>query len=140
MNFVRANVLGEPDIVELDGPPRAYFELPLDYWATPNGELEAESHPEACRLIQRVVYVNFKVADNARVQTVIERVKAKLKDLGGGYIWWRLRPTYTETKELCLRLGTTPQLPVAWWNELSESVGNGPLGYNALGLPHPHGG
>lgn len=132
--IARNRVMDEPDIIELDGPPHAYFEIPLDYWSTPNGELEAANHPEACRLIQRVVYINFKVADNARCQTVIERVKARLKDLGGGYIWWRLRPTYTEEKELRLRLGTTPQLPDAWWRELSHAVGNAPLERNVPGV------
>lgn len=121
------NRVEEPDIVELDGPPQAFFELPLDYWATPNGELERAGAAGSARLIQRVMYINFKVADNARCQTVIERVKARLRDLGGGYIWWRLRPTYTLERELRFRLGTTPQLPDAWWNRLSEAVGNGSL-------------
>lgn len=128
-------MLEEVDIVELDGPPRAYFELQLDYWATPNGELEAAGHPDASRLTQRVVYINFKVADTARVQTVIERVKSRLKDLGGGYIWWRLRPTYTLERELRFRLATTPQLPDAWWEALSQSVGNGSLDRNVPGVP-----
>jgi hypothetical protein len=121
----------EPDqadivIIELDGPLRAYFEIPLDYWATPNGELEAESHPEASRLTQRVVYINFDVADPLRARTVTERVTQRLKELGGGYIWWRLRPTVTQDQppRLRLRLGTTPELPRDWWQRLSQDVEN----------------
>lgn len=111
-------------MVELDGPSAAFFEIPLDYFATPNGELEPESHPEASRLMQRVVYQNFHVSDNARVQNIIERVTSRLKELGGGYIWWRKRPVYTEDRTLRLRLGTTPELPFKWWEELSADVGN----------------
>lgn len=119
---------GEPDrespvVVELDGPPMAYFDIPLEFWATPNGELEAESHPEAARLSQRIEYSNFRVADAVRAQTVVTRVTARLKELGGGYIWWRLRPrqTYDGVR---LRLGTTPALPAEWWLALSADVDN----------------
>jgi hypothetical protein len=126
----------EPTIVELDGPPTAYFEIPLDYWATPNGELEPESHPEASRLIQRIVYINFKVPNSAYVQSLLARVNERLKELGGGYIWWRLRPTHTQDGAMRLRLGTTPQLPDAWWNRLSLDVGNGSLDNNVPGLPY----
>lgn len=120
----------EPAVMELDGPPMAYFEIRLDYWATANGELEPESHPDAVRLTQQVAYINFKVADNARVQTIITRVTARLKEIGGGYIWWRLRPTATGDGSMRLRLGTTPQLPGPWWQALSDDVGNGSLGRN----------
>lgn len=113
-----------PAVVELDGPCAAFFEIPLDYFATPNGELEAENHPEASRLLQRVVYQNFYVADNARVQNIIERVTNRLKELGGGYIWWRMRPRYTQERTMRLRLGTTPELPASWWERLSQDVSN----------------
>lgn len=127
--------LEDPVVIELDGPPMAYFEIPLDHWATPNGEIEPEGHPEVVRLTQRVTYINFKVADNPRVQTIIERVTRRLKELGGGYIWWRMRPTYSEERALFLRLGTTPQLSGDWWQRLSDDVGNGDLGKNVPGLP-----
>lgn len=123
-------------VIELDGPPVTYFELPLDYWATPNGELEASSHPEASRLVQTVAYINFRVADTVRVQTILSRVNERLRELGGGYIWWRRRPVKTEAGDMHLRLGTTPQLPAAWWQRLSTDVGNGDLGKNVPGLPY----
>jgi hypothetical protein len=110
----------DPVVLELDGPPMAYFEIPLDYWATPNGELEPASHPEASRLTQRVEYWNFRVRDGEVARTVIDRVTARLKGLGGGYIWWRLRPTF----DARLRLGTTPELPADWWQQLSLDVEN----------------
>jgi hypothetical protein len=127
VNAQRFNVdwtRGEPAVVELDGPSGAYFEIPLDYWATPNGELEAENHPEASRLTQRVTYVNFKVGDRHRALTVVARVTARLKELGGGYIWWRLRPTATEDGAVRLRLGTTPELPADWWIRVHIDVDN----------------
>jgi len=113
----------------------AYFEIPLDYHATPNGEIEAEGHPEAARLVQRVVYVTFCVADPIRIQTVLARIKERLKEIGGGYIWWRRRPMATEDQppKMRMRLGTTPQLPDEWWRRLSEDVGNGDLGHNVPG-------
>jgi len=124
----------EPTIVELDGPQRSYFEIPLDHWATPNGELEPEGHPEAVRLSQRVVYINFTVADAVRIQTVLTRVNERLKELGGGYIWWRLRPTPTQDGRFRMRLGTTPQLPGSWWERVSVDAGNGSLDKNIPGL------
>lgn len=113
-----------PAVVELDGPTAAFFEIPLDYWSTPNGELEAENHPEAARLVQRVVYHNFHVADDVRAQTVVTRVTARLKELGGGYIWWRQRPAYTQERTTRLRLGTTPELPADWWQRVARDVDN----------------
>src|ERR1700675_1422915 len=117
-----AQVREGPLIVELDGPPTPFFEIPLDYWANSNGELEAEDHPDVARLVQRVVYINFNVADALGVRVVTDRVNAKLKELGGGYIWWNLRPTMSREKRMRLRLGTTPQLATAWWQRLSDDV------------------
>ena len=104
----------------------AFFDIPLDYWATPNGELEAEGHPEASRLFQRVTYMAFKVPDPARVHTIIDRVTARLRELGGGFIWWRKRPTRTEEDQMAwrLRLGTSPELPFQWWHDLGQDVGS----------------
>ena len=126
-------------IDELDGPPRGYFEIPLDYWATPNGELEPENHPQASRLVQRITYLNFLLISpdrsqvNSGASTVLERVKARLKEIGGGYIWWRKRPTLTESDaedgpparwKMSFRLGTTPELPRDWWAAVAVDVGN----------------
>jgi len=133
----RSEGIDEPGVIELDGPPMAYFEIPLDYWATPNGELEAPGHPEASRLVQTVVYINFLVADTVRVQTILSRVNERLKELGGGYIWWRRRPSQTDDipYKMRLRLGTTPQLTDAFWRRLSLDVGNGALDHNVPGIP-----
>jgi hypothetical protein len=120
-------VIGAREVIELDGPPMAYFEIPLDYWATPNGEIEPEGHPEATRLIQRVVYLNFRVVDHIAVKTVVDRVTARLQELGGGYIWWRSRPALKRVGSMpfmAFRLGTTPQLPQDWWYRLSDDVHN----------------
>lgn len=113
---------GAPHIYELDGPPTAYFELPLDHWVTPNGEFEAEGHPDAVRLVQRVMYYSFRVADAPRAHTIVKRVKERLEALGGGYLWWRRRPMRSEDGFLYLRLGTLPELPAAWWQGLARDV------------------
>jgi hypothetical protein len=135
MNVRTRDRAPEGVVIELDGPASAYFELGLDYFATPNGEIEPEGHPDAVRMTMRVVYINFHVADTVRVQTILARVTERLNELGGGYIWWRRRPTRTEGGQMHLRLGTTPQLPDAWWQRLSTDVGNGDLGRNVPGLP-----
>lgn len=115
-----------PTIVELDGPPRPYFEIPLDYWATSNGELEAENHPEVARLVQRIVYINFRVRNALAVRIITDRVTHALREKGGGYIWWRKHPTEEAgpPRVITLRLGTTPQLLAAWWQTLSDDVEN----------------
>lgn len=108
-------IVDEPIVYELDGPPQAYFEIPLDYWATANGEIEPEGHPEVTRLSLRVHYMNFRVPDRVRADLVIEQVKEKLRQLGGGYIWWRRKPSECEDGTWYLRLGTSPALPPVWW-------------------------
>lgn len=116
----------EPTIMEIDGPPMAFFEIPLDYWSTPNGEIEPEGHPEASRLVLRILYHNFRVHDQARARAVVDRVTERLKELGGGYIWWRKRPTtsYDAVPTVSLRLGTSPALPADWWARLKTDVEN----------------
>jgi hypothetical protein len=120
----RSSKIYEPVVVELDGPPMKAFEIPLDFWATANGELEREGHPDAARLTQRVLYHDFEVDDVLKVRTITDRVTARLKELGGGYLWWRQRPDQARTKLWWLRLGTSPELPPAWWGSLSNDVEN----------------
>lgn len=113
----------DPHVCELDGPPQAYFEIPLDYWANSNGELEAAGQNGAVRLIQRIVYVNFDVASTFAAQELFQKVRVRLLELGGGYVWWRKRPTQ-EGLRVNFRLATTPQLPRAWWEKASKDVKN----------------
>lgn len=112
-----------PAVVELDGPCAAYFEIPLDFWATPNGELEPSTHPEATRLTERVQYMTIIVRDTVQARTVVDRVTERLKELGGGFIWWRNRPHTLESGDVRLRLGTTPALPEEWWTRMTQTVG-----------------
>ncbi len=123
----------KPTILEVDGPPMAFFEIPLDYFATPNGEIEPEGHPEAERLIQRITYMNFRFLGtniaqlNNGASNVIDSVRARLQELGGGLIWWRSRPKMDAeggVHRVHFRLGTTPTLPPPWWIALSGAVGN----------------
>lgn len=113
----------KPAVIELDGPPMAYFEIPLEYWATPNGELEAAGHPESARLTQRIVYQNFRVPTIKCAEDMADAVRQRLRELGGGYIWWRRRPVdHMDGLPICPRLGTSPELPPAFWAKLRLAV------------------
>lgn len=116
-------VLKDPVVIELDGPPMAYFEVPLDYWATPNGEIEAQDHPEASRLTMRKVYQNFRVPTLECAEDIGTAVRKRLLELGGGYIWWRRRPVdHLDGHPISVRLATSPELTEAFWDSLRRSV------------------
>ncbi len=135
------NSAHDAQVFELQGPPRAYFEVPLDWFATAEGELTPAQIPGAVRLIQRVHYVSFlMLGDDAadvqgRALKVLESVRAELKRVTEqGYIWWRLFPKYevedvaTTSKparhRVRMRLGTLPTLTTRFWLDLSKAVGN----------------
>lgn len=133
MSIFPAQRLADPvtvdqHITELDGPPTAYFEIPLEYWATANGELEPAGHPESQRLVQRVEYKSFGVPTLEIANDLVAAVRAELRKLGGGYIWWRKRPameSYDGGKtKWRLRLATSPELPWEWWVHLGDLAGN----------------
>jgi hypothetical protein len=133
----------EPHVYELEGPPQSYFEIPLDWFANDNAEIEPGHSPGAVRLVQRVVYYNFGMIGDSvedvqsRAQTIVDAVHAELNGTCEiGYLWWRKRPEFTveQVRKLLggkkprhkvrLRLGTSPSLPTAFWVKLSESVKN----------------
>lgn len=117
-------IVDEPWVREIDAPAtgHVFLEVPLDYWVTPNGEIEPEGHPEACRLVLRVVYQSFTFPSQVGATMVVEAVTAKLRELGGGYIWWGKRPNEDATGAWRLRLGTSPALPDAWWVACFQSI------------------
>lgn len=134
----------EAHVYELDGPAQAYFEIPLDWFANANAEIEPGNSPGAVRLVQRVVYYNFMVlgdSENEVKQAVIDITGAvhvelrKTREIS--YIWWRKRPEYVVEQvkkkflgkkeprhKVRLRLGTCPSLPTSFWSALSLKVHN----------------
>ena len=127
----------QADILEIDGPPRAYFEIPLDYTAA---DIDAGGlgYPEQ-RLYQRVLYYSFMVTRENRTDCVeaaghvINEVTAELFKFKGGIIWWRKRPELEQGYDneagqiryrVRLRLGTSPSLDRETWNRIGASIGN----------------
>lgn len=135
----------ERQVFELDGPQRAYFEIPLDWFANDNAEIEPGQSEGAVRLMQRVVYYSFQVLGDsqpevsAKADTIVAWVRAELLKRCelDSFIWWRKRPDFTiETfktpfnhskparHKVRLRLGTCPTLPTVFWKRISDDIGN----------------
>lgn len=134
----------ERHIYELDGPPQAYFEIPLDWFANDNAEIEPGQSPGAVRLVQRVTYYSFQCIRDSEAscqqvsQDIVGAVHKELKrHVEIGYLWWRKRPEFKVEQvrgllgikkvpktKVSLRLGTCPTLPTAFWKKLSEDVRN----------------
>lgn len=110
------------EIIEIDGPSCAWFELPLEYFVTANGEIEAEGMPGAVRLSQLYEYRNVWVDDLKQADAVIDQVRQRLKELGGGVIWWRRRYPSAGGRTM-IRLTSSPPLPLPWWDRMAEQVG-----------------
>lgn len=138
------NVWGKPHVYELEGPPQAYFEIPLDWFANDNAEIEPGHSDGAVRLVQRVTYYSFillrdtEAECQAAANLITDGVRAEIgKHVDIGYLWWRKRPEFTlgEVKKgllgkkqpkwkVWLRLGTCPTLPTHFWKTLSERMEN----------------
>lgn len=140
-----SNDRDEPVVYDLTGPQQAYFELPLDWHVSAEGELTPAEALGAVRLIQRVHYKSFRLvgpdADQVceRGMAVIAAVRTELKKAADvSFIWWRLHPKY-QIEDLTpedvkkgrharhsvrLRLGTLPSLPPRFWLDLSMLVNN----------------
>jgi hypothetical protein len=114
----------ETYVDQLDAPPRAYFQIPLDQMMEEGG-----------RVVLHIAIQNFRVlgprqADvNLKVDLITAAVTEALHKLGGGIIWWRRRPDYgfdhgRKMFKASLRLGTSPSLPPFFWQHLDEKTGN----------------
>lgn len=127
------------NLYEIDGPPVAYFEIPLEHWVTANGELEPPGHPGAVRLGARIAYRSFSVATRDLADDVVDAVKKEVRALGGGIIWWRKHITeefnsgVPRLSKFRFRLATSPELPWEWWVSLGELVGNASSDISAPG-------
>ena len=106
---------------EIDGPPRAYFEIPF-----PDVVEIAVLRIEYVTIIWPITQEQFE--DNIQTEVagrLVTAIKDELFKLGGGIIWWRTRPalqTYdgpqgTIFKIRC-RVATTPMLSNETWDKL----------------------
>lgn len=121
--------LNVPQVADTDGPPRAYFEIPLNTFA-PNGSRE----------IHRVVYINWAIwldspGSEDAVTKVTDAIKAELQRAGGGIMWWRLRPQYDHGgSRVRLRVGTSPELSHEFWTRMFVEYKNASTDTSVGGL------
>jgi hypothetical protein len=104
-------------MLHIDGPPQAYFEIPFD------------------NLVLRIVYVSIvwpikqeHVEDNMQnevAKQLVTAIENELFKLGGGIIWWRMRPglaTYDGPQgqifKVRCRVATSPPLSDEAWDSL----------------------
>lgn len=119
----------EADILEIDGPPRGHFDIPVRGEAL--GLNRQGSHDIA--FIECIVYQNFglngptaKMMEDRR-DAILGKVRAELAKYGGGIIWWRKRPELSNDRDearyhLWMRFGTSPILPTSFWDEVSMTA------------------
>lgn len=103
----------EWDIPEIDGPPRAYFELPVS--TATIGEA-----PGGLAAIERITYhlVQFETA--TAMEACVQAVRLELgRRYGCGIIWWRHRPSVDRACRPSMRLATSPILPDEVWAQLT---------------------
>lgn len=101
-----------PPVWAFDGPPQAYFDIPLYPFGLP-GCYRVTYHSI------RMIYGSFEAAAKDKAcEVLLAAIVQKLVELGGGTIYWRRRPYLYEeiTVKAGMRLGTVPELPKAWWD------------------------
>jgi hypothetical protein len=117
------------DILEIDGPPRSHFEIPI------RGEslgLTGQG-PHDIAFVERIVYLNFGLngptceAVEDRRDAILAAVRAELGKFGGGIIWWRKRPETTkdftaDRVHVSMRFGTSPILAANFWDSVEMSA------------------
>ena len=105
------------NIHEIDGPKQAYFEIPFN------------------DMVIRVTYISIvwpitqeHVEDNMQNEVskhIVTSIKDQLFKLGGGIIWWRVRPELTiydgpqgQIFKVRCRVATSPPLSDEAWKSL----------------------
>jgi hypothetical protein len=108
-----------PNVIEVDGPPMAYFEIP---YYTPVGDLQE----------LRIEYISVCLSCKNRsqledqVKLELNVIKCELEQRGGGIIWWRHRSEYEKVGKLWVwyaRLQTSPEIPDHWWAPIRKLEG-----------------
>jgi hypothetical protein len=115
------------EILEIDGPPKAHFEIPI------RGQSLGitSQRPYDIAFVERITYYGFVFhgptlkAMTDLQEATLASIRAELRRWGGGIIWWRIRPSLagdatTQVKKM--RLGTSPDLPVSFWQDMQRSV------------------
>lgn len=109
--------MNEPWVDELDMPPRAYFQIPTD---VPGDTVTVAAY--------QMKSGPFESEEQAQTfsQLAVARVKNELLTLGGGIIWWRVRPEVSEYSHkpgvwhFYGRCGTSPTLPNSFWSSMGH--------------------
>jgi hypothetical protein len=124
----------EPWIIEIDGPPMAYFDIPLDYTVAADGNLQMNDSLVRSPLTQRIEFYTFRIERDvpdtieATINDLVDDVKRALRKTGdGGILWWRLRPEFKRDNGHSVgrvRLGTSPSLPKEFWAKLGKRFGS----------------
>lgn len=114
----------QAEILEIDGPPRAYFDIPI------RGESLGliEQRPHDVAFVEHIVYHNFglngptaEVLEDRR-DAILAAVRIELGAFGGGILWWRKRPELKQEGDryhLRMRFGTSPILPTTFWDRIT---------------------
>lgn len=83
----------------------------------------------------RAVYAVFRAEDKAQdfVYSSLSLIESTLDDLGGGVIWWRIRPEIAEYDcrdggptfwKVYFRFTTTPEFPDDFWQTIETMKDN----------------
>lgn len=105
-------------VIELDGPPRTYFEV---FDGPP-------SNPETKMV--RFIYVTVIADRQEEIDAFLFAMKTELDRIApnDGIIWWRVRPTdhpplaKRGSPRRYMRLQTSPPLPHSWWLAHSHQI------------------
>jgi hypothetical protein len=124
MTQVEREARADNNIQEIDGPPRAYFEIPIRF------------SPDDTQLsVLQITYVTLirpitqeHVEDNMQgvvAEQLVTAIKDQLFKIGGGIIWWRARPklevfntSQGQVFKVRCRVATSPPLSDEAWDSL----------------------
>lgn len=122
-------------VTEIDGPPRAYFEVCGDAHIF-NSTDDVVTEKKFEKVMLRFTYKAIYASSEEKLREFIQQVRDALEKEAGednGIIFWRRRvssmETYTsgepysrskETNWSC-RLATSPPLPESWWSQFPFS-------------------
>jgi hypothetical protein len=108
-------------MLEIDGPTQAYFEIPTDA-VVKNSVMLITYVSIVWPITQEHVEDNLQ---NAVAGDIVTAIKNELFKLGGGIIWWRMRPNLAvyngpqgQIFKVRCRVATSPPLSNKAWERL----------------------
>ena len=109
-------------ITEIDGPPRAYFEVYGDahVFNPPDDPVVTLEKLPAQRVMLRFTYKAIYASSEEKLREFIQKVKDALNREApddNGIIFWRRRVTKFDTGSWSCRFATSPPLPESWWSQ-----------------------